>query len=40
MAAPIDDWLPSGVEISTGAPGAIMDLHNPMDWYEIRIHCD
>jgi hypothetical protein len=40
MAAPVDEWIAKDIVISLGAPGEIMDLHNPADWVDIRITCE
>ena len=40
MAAPVSDWTRSDLDISLGVPGAVMDLHNPMEWERIEVQCE
>jgi len=39
MAAPVKDWTLPDIDVRLGAPGAIMDLHNPFGWSVIEVSC-
>ena len=40
MAAPVDDWTRSDLEVSLGVPASAMNLHNPLDWESIEVQCE
>ena len=40
MAAPVADWNAADIDVHLEAPGAVMDLHNPFDWFDIEIRCE
>lgn len=39
MAAPVKDWTLPDIDVQIGAPGEIMDLHNPFGWAAIEVSC-